>query len=78
MKRVVELLQQIADAQGVGLPSETESLFDSGVLDSFGLLEFLTSIEAELGIEIPQADLVSSNFDTIAKIRMYVKARTWG
>jgi D-alanine--poly(phosphoribitol) ligase subunit 2 len=78
MERVVELLQEIADVQGVDLPSETESLFDAGVLDSFGLLEFLTSLERELNITIPDEDLIPSNFDTIAKVRSYLNERMEG
>jgi acyl carrier protein len=75
MERVLELLHEIADVQGVVLPSEMESLFDAGVLDSFGLLEFLTAVEKELGVKIPDEDLIPSNFDTIAKIRSYLTAR---
>jgi acyl carrier protein len=78
MERVVELLQEIADVQGVDLPSETESLFDAGVLDSFGLLEFLTGLEKELNISIPDEDLIPSNFDTIAKLRSYLNDRVEG
>jgi acyl carrier protein len=56
MKRVVELFRETADVQGVGLPSERQSLFDAGVLDSFGLLEFLTAVEKDLNIRIPDED----------------------
>ena len=75
MERVFALLREIADVQGVVLPSETESLFDAGVLDSFGLLEFLTAVEKELDVKIPDEDLTPSNFDTIAKIRSYLIGR---
>jgi acyl carrier protein len=75
MERVVELLCEIADVQRVALPSERESLFDAGVLDSFGLLEFLTALENELDVKIPDEDLIPSNFDTIAKIRSYLDGR---
>ena len=75
MERVLELLRQAAEAQGVSLPSETESLFDSGVMDSFGLLEFITEIEKELNITIPDEDLIPTSFDTIGKIRAYINDR---
>jgi acyl carrier protein len=75
MERVSSYLQQMAEAQGVPLPSETESLFDAGVLDSFGLLEFVGFIEGELNIQIPDDDLVAGNFTTIAKIRAYLRDR---
>jgi acyl carrier protein len=75
MERVVELLSQIANAQGVVLPSDNESLINSGVLDSFGLLEFLTAIEEAFKMKIPDKDLIPSNFDTIEKIRAYINGR---
>ncbi len=75
MERIVALLSQIADVQGVALPTDPESLFDAGVLDSFGLLEFLTAVEEELGIKIPDEDLVPSNFETVARIRAYLSRR---
>lgn len=71
-ERIVELLREVAGAQGVAFPSETESLFDAGVLDSFGLLEFITTIEEEFNIAIPEDDLVPSNFSTLAKICAYI------
>jgi acyl carrier protein len=75
MERFVELLHDIANVQGVELPADGESLFDAGVLDSFGMLEFLTSLEKDLNVTIPDEDLVPSNFDTIAKIRSYLNGR---
>lgn len=75
VERVVDLLQQTADSKGVPLPSDSESLFKSQVLDSFGMLEFLTAIEDQLSIKIPDEDLVPSNFDTIAKIKTYINCR---
>ncbi len=75
MEHIIELLRVTADAQGVALPSDTESLFDAGVLDSFGMLEFITLIEEEFNIKIPDDDLVPSNFETIAKVRTYVNGR---
>jgi acyl carrier protein len=75
MEQVLELLREIAAVQGVELPSESDSLFDAGVLDSFGLLEFLTALEKNMDIKIPDEDLRPSNFDTIAKIHSYLTSR---
>ena len=75
-ERIVALLQHAADAQEVALPSDTESLFDSRVLDSFGLLEFITAVEEEFNMKIPEDDLVPSNFETISKILTYVNGKS--
>ena len=72
IERAIGYLQQMAAAQGGALPSETKSLFESGVLDSFGLLEFVGFIEEELHMQIPAEDLLAGNFETIAKVRAYI------
>lgn len=74
-ERVNNYLRERAAAQGMYLPGETASLFEAGVMDSFGLLEFVGFIEEELGIEIPDEDLLAGNFETIAKVNEYIKGR---
>ncbi len=76
--RVIGYLHQIAAAQGVNLPGETESLFEAGIIDSFGLLEFVGFIEEDLNIQIPDEDLLAGNFETIGKITTYVSGRVKG
>jgi acyl carrier protein len=52
-------------------PSELgsdESLLDSGVLDSFGILSLLTFIQERYGVEIPAEDIEPENFETVAAI----------
>ncbi len=75
MEWLREMLRGIAEARSVALPPDTASLIHAGVLDSFGMLEFLTTIEDELNIKIPDEDLLPSNFDSIAKIGTYVEGR---
>ncbi len=75
LDRVTCYLQQMAETQGLTLPAETDSLFAAGVLDSFGLLEFVGFIEGELNVQIPDEDLLAGNFETVAKIRAYLCSR---
>ena len=72
---VLTFLDQAAQAQGVSLPAETDSLFDQGVLDSFGLLEFIGFLEETFGIKISDEDLTPERFATIEKIREYLESR---
>lgn len=74
-RRVLTFLEQTAQAQAVSLPAETDSLFDKGVLDSFGLLEFIGFIEETFDIKIPDEDLFPDRFATVEKIRQYVESR---
>ena len=53
-----------------------ESLFDSGILDSFALTDVIAAIEKEFSIKVPDADLNPRKFNSIAKIVSYVEAHS--
>jgi len=52
-----------------------ESLFDSGVLDSFALADLVSAIEKEFHISIPDADLSPKKFESITRIERYLDSR---
>ena len=72
---VLTFLDNAAQAQGVALPGESDSLFDQRVLDSFGLLEFIGFLEGTFAIKIPDEDLTPDRFETIEKIREYIESQ---
>ena len=51
-----------------------ESLFDSGLLDSFALTDLVSALEKEYKIQVPDADLNPRKFDTLDKIAEYIEA----
>jgi acyl carrier protein len=55
-------------------PTPDESLFDSGLLDSFTLVDLASQLEANFGIKIPDSDLTPRKFDTIERIDAYISA----
>ncbi|HPC82078.1 MAG TPA: acyl carrier protein [Thermoanaerobaculaceae bacterium] len=58
------------------LPADDEaSLFDLGVIDSFGLLALARALETEFGIRLPKSDVVPRRLETIARIARLVDAR---
>jgi acyl carrier protein len=58
------------------LPDDDQaSLFDLGIIDSFGLLNLVTRLEKTLGVTIPPGDIVPRRFATIAKIAGLVETR---
>jgi acyl carrier protein len=57
-------------------PSPEESLFESGLLDSFSLADVVSAIEKEFSIRIPDSDLVPRKFDSVARIESYVQSRS--
>ena len=52
-----------------------ESLFDSGLLDSFALTDLVSALEAEFKITVPDSDLNPRKFDTIDRISSYIEDR---
>jgi acyl carrier protein len=50
-------------------------LFKSGTLDSFALVDFVTVLEDNCGIHIPDAEVIPANFRTIEVIDRYVSDR---
>ncbi len=49
-----------------------ESLFDSGVLDSFGLQDMVSELEKVFGLKIPDSDLTPRKFESIERIEEYL------
>jgi acyl carrier protein len=56
-------------------PAPDESLFESGLLDSFTLSDLVTALEAEFSIRIPDSDLTPRKFDSIERIEAYLQSR---
>jgi len=71
--QITEILKQVAKKPIP--PDPGESLFDSGVLDSFALPELVSRLESEFGISIPDADLAPRKFESIARIEAYLESR---
>jgi len=70
---VKAILDELAQAP---LPDDPDSsLFDAGVLDSFGVMDLVERLEAAFGIRIPDEAMVPSRFETLAKIVSQVDQR---
>jgi len=54
---------------------EDESLLESGVVDSTGVLEIVAFLESELGIEVPDEEILPQNFETIGRICDYIERK---
>ena len=56
------------------LPEDGEqSLFESGLLDSFALPDLVSALEQEFSIQVPDRDLNPRKFDSIARMEAYLK-----
>ena len=48
------------------------SLLDSGIVDSTGILEVVSFLESEFGIQVADEDMIPDNLDSIARIAAFV------
>jgi acyl carrier protein len=71
---VLDFLNESAQANGAEQPRAGDNLFKMGVLDSFALVDFVTVLEQECGIKIPDSDVNPANFETIEAVESYVEA----
>lgn len=72
--RILAIIRQVA-GKPIN-PSPDESLFESGLLDSFTLTDMVTALEKEFGIPIPDSDLTPRKFDSVNRIMAYVQSRS--
>jgi acyl carrier protein len=52
-----------------------DHLFNSGILDSAGLLHFVGFIEKRFDLSIPDEDLIPEKFTSIKSIADYIRSR---
>lgn len=72
-ERIIEIIQGAANKKVA--PSPDESLFDSGLLDSFALPDVVAALEKAFSVKIPDSDLNPRKFDTIERIEIYLDSR---
>ena len=72
-KTIRKTLEPLAQAP---IPDDPDaSLFDLGVIDSFGLMDAVAQLEEALGVKVPDSDLNPRRFETLAKIERYFASR---
>lgn len=71
--KLIEILRSVTK-KDVNIGPE-ESLFESGVLDSFALPDLVSALEQEFSIQIPDSDLNPRKFDSIQRIEEYLDSR---
>ncbi|HLH40106.1 MAG TPA: acyl carrier protein [Bryobacteraceae bacterium] len=72
-ERIQAIIRSVAQKPAPADPEE--SLFESGILDSFALPDMVSAIEKEFGIQVPDADLNPRKFDSVARIASYIENR---
>lgn len=55
---------------------DSDSLLDSGVIDSTGVLEIIAFIEEDFAMTVEDAEMLPENLDSIAHIAAFVSRKT--
>ena len=71
--KIVEIIRKVSHKDVT--PASDDSLFDSGLLDSFVLTDMVTEIEKAFSIKVPDSDLNPRKWDTIERIESYLEGR---
>jgi len=56
-------------------PAPEQSLFESGLLDSFTLTDLVSELEKQFSIRVPDSDLTPRRFDSVVRIEAYLQGR---
>jgi acyl carrier protein len=57
---------------------DDDNLFETGILDSAGVIAFVCFIEEKFKLSIPDEDLLPDNFKSISAIAAYINVRQDG
>lgn len=60
------------------LPGDADSLLESGVIDSTGVLELVEFVESDLGVVVADHETVPANLDSINNIASFVERKRVG
>jgi acyl carrier protein len=72
-KVVLDFLAEHAKQVNGPQPTADDNLFELAVLDSFNVVDLASGLEEECGIDIPDADVDATNFQSINAIERYVE-----
>lgn len=69
--QILDIIRRVAGKEPT--LAADESLFDSGVLDSFGLQDLVTELEHVFDVKIPDEELTPRKFESIERIEAYLE-----
>jgi len=62
------------DSNGADV-SDEDSFLENGIVDSTGVLELVSFVEDEFGIEVKDEELIPDNFDSVSKLANYIERK---
>lgn len=58
--------------------TDADHLIESGVIDSMGVLDLVAFIESEFNVRVEDEDLTPENFQSIARITLFIQGKRNG
>lgn len=75
-EKIVKFLEEIfLTAAGRDSIGEDESFLESGIIDSTGVLEFISFLEGSFQIQVSDEEIIPQNLDSISKVVSYLNRK---
>jgi acyl carrier protein len=55
--------------------ADDDSFLGTGIIDSLGVMQLVSFIEAELGVAVADSDLLPENLDSVAAVAAFVERK---
>jgi len=55
--------------------NDKDSLIDSGIIDSFGIISLISFLEPAFGIKIASEDLAQENFESLVSLERFINEK---
>ncbi len=55
--------------------ADDDSFLANGIIDSLGILQLVTFLEAEFSLSVPDSELLPENFDSVDKVTAFVERK---
>lgn len=70
---VASVLDEIVSPKGQKISDYDEKIFESGLIDSFGIIEFVLALEKKFEIAIPTTEMTIQNFSSVTEISRLIE-----
>lgn len=70
---VAQQIQAFIKSQFQADIAPTDSLLDSGLVDSVGIFELVGFLEAQYGLKVADEEIVPENFETVSHVETFVE-----
>ena len=70
---VASILNKILSPTGQAITGFDEEIFETGLIDSFGIVELITALEEDFQIKIPFEDMKIQNFLSVNEISKFIE-----